>query len=251
MAKKDKDSKKPANLDELLDGLKQEHSKGLDESFKAFDAFNEDSNQLHLYNNIFYPAQQDLYNGIVGELDKIFGKNDTASVHKKEAEVKKAIVAGLKKYFTKVQPAVTKAIDSLGMDDDEAYEHLTGHYDRHVAADGRRIPSITGLAELVKGKKNTVGHIKRAIPELTGKHIEGALSKLGSQYVQHHFSKYHGSEIAGYIKPQLEKQGFEIKDKVGFAQGDLNEMLKIRSQYILHKGESTHPYVSKKEEKKK
>ncbi|MBI2146386.1 hypothetical protein HYU22_03535 [Candidatus Woesearchaeota archaeon] len=244
MAKKGE--KKPANLDELLDSLKQEHSKGLDESFKAFDAFSNEENQNHLYNNIFYPAQQDLYTGIVQELDKIFGKNDTASVHKKEAEVKRAIVAGLKKYFAKTHPAVTKAIDSLGMDADEAYEHLTSQYDRHVAADGRKIPSITGLVELVKGKKNTVGHVKRQIPELTQKHIEGALGRLQGQYLQHHFSKYHGAEIAGYLKPKLEQEGFEIKDKVGFAQGDLGEMLRLREQYILKKG---HQYVGRREER--
>ncbi len=244
MAKKDGKDKKPANLDELLEGLRQEHSKSLDESFKAFDAFSNDENQNHLYNKIFYPAQQDLYNGIVQELDKIFGKDDKASIHKKEAEVKKAIVAGLKKYFDKTHPGVTKAINDLGMDTDEAYEHLTSHYDRQVAADGRKIPSITGLVELVKGKKNTVGHMKRQIPELTQKHIEGALGHLQGQYIQHHFSKYHPSAIAAYLKPQLEKEGFEITDKVGFARGDLGEMLQLRGQYILKKG---HHYVGRKE----
>ncbi len=249
MAKKDKESKKPANLDELLDSLKQEHSKGLDESFKAFDAFNDEKNQNHLYNNIFYPAQQDLYNGIVSELDKIFGKDDTASIHKKEAEVKKAVVAGLKKYFAKTHPAVTKAIEDLEMNDDEAYDHLVGHYDQHVAAGGRgEIPSITELVKMVKEKKNTVGHLKREIPKLTEKHIDGALARLQNQYINHHFSKYHPIEIATYLKPQLEKEGFEIKDKVGFAHGEIGTMLGLREKYVLKKG---HQYVGKKEEKKK
>src|SRR3989344_9313567 len=137
MAKKDaKEKSKPKNLDELLEGLKTEHSKTLDESFKAFDEFTKEENQNHLYNNVFMPAQQDLYNGITSELDKIF-KDDNASTHNKEAEIKKAVSAGLKKYFDRVQPNITKVIKELGMDDDEAYEHLASHYDQHVGADGK------------------------------------------------------------------------------------------------------------------
>ncbi len=243
-----KEKKKVENLDDLLNSLKDEHSKNLDESFKAFDEFTKEDNQLHLYNNIFTPAQQELYNGVVGELDKVFEKDDTASIHNKEKEIKKAVVSGLKKYFGKVQPSITQAIEDLGMDDEEAYEHLVGHYDRHVGADGKKVKSIGDLADLARNKKGKVGHVKKVIPELTQNHIESAMNHLINKYGNHHFSKYHGIEIASYLKPKLEKEGFEIDDKVGFAQGELNDMLELRKKYLLKKEAK---YLKKPEEKKK
>ncbi len=245
MADKEK-KKKAKNLDELMDGLKEEHSKSLDESFKAFDEFSKEENQLHLYNNIFKPAQNDLYNGIVQELDKIFEKNDNTSVYNKEKEIKKAVVAGLKKYFDKTHPAVVKAIDNLAMDEDEQYDHLMGEYDRHVGADGEKIESLRAIVNLARGRKSTVAHVKKSIDEVTDKHIENALKQLTGRYLNHHFSKYNGVEIASYLKPQLEKAGFEIEDKVGFARGNLSDMLALREQYIRKKGSK---YLKAKEEK--
>ncbi|MBU0460460.1 MAG: hypothetical protein KKH52_01060 [Nanoarchaeota archaeon] len=242
MAKKES---KPSSIDDLLANLKNEHSKDLDASFKAHDAFNKEENQNHLYNNIFMPAQKGLYDGIVGELDKIF-KDDSASVHNKEKEIKQAVTAGLTKYFDKTQPSITKAIKDLGMDADEAYDHLTGAYDTHVGADGKKIASIRLLATAAKNKKGKVHQVKRLIPGITDKHIDSALEQLGNQHLTHHFSKYHGAEIAAYMKPKLEKEGFEIKDKVGFARGDLGDMLELRKS-ILEKKD--HKYLKKAEKK--
>ena len=69
MAEKKEEKKKPKNLDDFLDQLAQEHSKSLDESFKAYDEFHKDENQLHMYNRILTPAQDSLYTALVSNLD--------------------------------------------------------------------------------------------------------------------------------------------------------------------------------------
>lgn len=239
--------KKAKNLDELLGQLGEEHSKDLDSSFKAWGEFNKDETQNHLYNRIFKPAQTALYEGISAELDKIFEEKggDDASVHNKEQEIKKAVVAGLKKYFEKTLPSVTKSMDDLGMDENEQYEHLVGAYDEHIGADGKNVIGIRALApSMARGRKNTVGHVKKFIDQITDKHIGSALGQLSEKYAAHHFSKYNGAHIAGYLKPKLEAKGFEIEDKVSYARGSLDDMLELHKSVLEGKG---HKYLKKAE----
>jgi len=122
-------------------------------------------------------------------------------------------------------------------------------YDEHVGAG--KIKGVEGIKDtidaLVKDKKATVGHVKKKLYEQKSKHAEAALTVLGSKYTQHHFNKFHPVEVAAYLKPKLEKEGFEVDDKVAFASSDLQHLLQLRELYLEKKA---HPYVKKKEEKK-
>ncbi len=243
------EKKKPKSLDDVLAEFQEQHSKNLDESFKVHDAFMKEENQNHLYNHIFSPGQDSLYNSIKSELDKAFKGDDEAKIHGKKEDIKKAVTKGLKKYFETVQPSLTKVMDDLKMDEGEQYDYLTSMYDDHVGAGKiKGVNSIKGIEELLKNKKMTVGHIKRHLYDQKTKHIEGALQLLQSKHVTHHFARYHPAQIAGYLRPQLEKAGFEVEDKVGYASADLGELLGLRRGIIEKEG---HPYLKKKEEKKK
>ncbi len=239
--------KKPVkNLDELLVSMQEEHSKDLDASFKAWDNFTNDENQNHFYNNLFTPGQDKLYAGIKGELDKVFGKmgGDETKVLGKRKEIKKAIATGIKEYFKSTSPSYTKFMDGLVLDEEGEYDLLVKLYDDHVGAGKiEGVKSISELEYLTKDKKATVGHVKRDIHEKRGAHIKGAMGMMQNQYLSHHFSKYRGPQIAAYLKPHIEKEGFEIEDSLGYATADLGELLKLRRAVIEKKG---HPYLAKK-----
>ncbi|MBI4151485.1 hypothetical protein HY496_00815 [Candidatus Woesearchaeota archaeon] len=251
MAKEGEQKKKPKNIDELMDSLRAEHSKDLDTSFKAWDEFSKEENQNHLYNNVFTPAQDKLYAGIKGELDKVFGKagGDEAKLTGKKKEIRKAIATGIKEYFKGVHPSYTKFMDDMKLDEEEQYDFLVKLYDDHVGVGAvKGVESISELENLVKDKKATVGRLKRSAYLQKAKHSEGAINKAQSQYISHHFSKYRGPEIAAYLKPKIEKAGFEIEDKVGYATADLGKLLQIRESVIKKKG---HEYLTEKKEEPK
>ncbi len=246
----DKKEKKPSSIDDLLEGMAKDHSKNLDEAFAAHDKWTKDEHQNHLYNNIFSPGIDGLYSTITSELDKMFSKDDEAKVYQKEKEIKKAVVAGLKKYFEKVQPSVTKAIENSGMDEAEQYEYLSSMYDDHVGVGTNigqqlKIPSIKSLTDHARNKKSTVGHLKRQLSgEVRDKYITGAMMKLGTKHTSHHFARYDPHVIAAYLKPKLEKAGYEIEDALGFYQADLGELIGLRKSVVEGKG---HDYIKKKE----
>ena len=241
--------KKATNLDEVLDELAQENSASLDQSFKAHDKFMREEHQNHLFNNVLAPAQDKLYQSISSELDKLFSGNDETKLKGKEKEIKKAVLHGLKTYFNTVQPSVTKIVDELGMTEEDQYHFLTGMYDDHIAAGKiKDVPSIRSLEEIAKNNKATVGHLKRHIYDSKAKSISGAMQLLISKNITHHFSKYHPTAIAAYLKPQIEKAGFEIEDKVGYASAELQELLGLRKSIIEKEG---HAYLKKKEDKDK
>jgi len=252
MGKEDEKKKKPIkNLDDLMDSMKNEHSKDLDSSFKALDEFTKDENQNHLYNNVFTPAQDKLYAGIKGELDKVFAKSggDEAKIQGKKKEVKKAIAMGIKEYFKSTTPSYTRFMDDLKLDEDDQYDMLVKLYDEHVGVGKiQGVKSISELELLTRDKKATVGHFKRVANMQKGKHTEGAMNMTYSQYLGHHFAKYRGPEIAAYLKPHIERAGFEIEDKLGYATADLGELIKMRESLIEKKG---HPYLTKKKEEPK
>ncbi len=252
MAKEDEKKKKPIkNLDDLMDSMRDEHSKDLDSSFKAWDNFTKEENQNHLYNNVFTPAQDKLYAGIKGELDKVFGKSggDEAKILGKKKEIKKAIATGIKDYFKSTTPSYTKFMDDLKLDEDDQYDMLVKLYDEHIGVGKiEGVRSISELELLARDKKATVGHLRRAVNLQKGEHTKGAMSMTQNQYLSHHFTKYRGPEIAAYLKPQIEKAGFEIEDKLGYATAGLGELIKLRESIIEKKG---HPYLSKKKEEPK
>ena len=174
--------KKPKNLNDLLEQLRKESSSNLDESFKAHDAFTKDEYQDHLYNNIFVPAQHELYKGVKEELENVLGDDDTKLEHKNK-ELKKVVGKGLRKYFEKVMPGVIKAADALGMTEEQQYEHFSSLYDEHTAAGtqmGQRlgVKSISDLVDLAKDKKATVGKLKKSLYEMQEKHVQGALVQV-------------------------------------------------------------------------
>ncbi|MBI2103324.1 hypothetical protein HYT55_05760 [Candidatus Woesearchaeota archaeon] len=252
MPKEDEKKKKSVkNLDDLMESMRDEHSKDLDASFKAWDNFTKEENQNHLYNNVFTPAQDKLYDSIKGELDKVFGKDggDETKVLGKKKEIRKAIGIGIKEYFKGVHPSYTKFMDDLKLDEDDQYDMLVKLYDDHIGAGKiKGVRSISQLEALTRDKKATVGHIKKEIHERGAEHIKGAMGMMENQYITHHFSKYRGPEIAAYLKPHIEKAGFEIEDKLGYAISELGELLKMREAVVEKKG---HPYLTKKKEEPK
>ncbi len=246
MAKKKE--KKPTSIDDVLADLQKGHSKDLDAAFKASDAFMKEEHQNHLYNNIFSPAQDELYGAIKSELDKAF-EGDEAKVHGKKEQIKKAIAQGLRKYFDKTQPSLTKILNDMKMDEGEQYDFLTQMYDEHVGVGKiKDLQSITALVDYAKDKRKTVGHVKRHLYEQKTKHIGGALALLQNQHLSHHFNKFHKTAIAAYLKPKLEKAGYEIEDKLGYATADFGDLLALRKGLIEKEG---HPYLKKKEGKEK
>lgn len=250
MAGKNEEKKKPQHLDDVLAELEKEHSKSLDEAFKAHDEFTKDEHQNHLYVNMLIPGQEALYNNLVSELDKAFEKKDETKIEKEadREKVRKAVSKALKGYFGKTHPSITKAMDELKMSDEEQYDFLTQTYDDHVGAGKlKEVKSLRqGIEALFAGKK-TVGHIKRHIYDSRSKHLEGALNVMLNKHVMHHFSKYNPVQIAAYLKPKIEKEGYEIKDKLAYATAELGELLGLRKTVIEKEG---HPYLKKKKEEK-
>lgn len=250
MTKKEK--KKPQHLDDFLDQLAQEHSKSLDESFKAFDEFMKEENQLHFYNNILAPAQDAMYTSLVSALDKEFDKKDETKLEKEEhhKKVKRAVGKALRTYFEKTNPHVVKAMDELKMGEEDQYEHLAGLYDEFTGADPRseKNPGIRRIIDSLTRGKMTVGHVKKSISTYRSAAAEGALTDITEKYKQHHFGKYHKTQIAAYLKPKVENEGFQIEDTLGYARMGLDDLLKMR-RGIIEK--EAHPYLKKKEEKKK
>jgi hypothetical protein len=207
-----------------------------------------------LYNNVFAPAQDAMYNALVSALDKAFEKKDDTKLAKQEQhdKVRKSVGKALRAYFERVSPHVVKAMDDLKMDDLEQYEHLSTLYDEHTLA-GKVSKDYGGIRKIVDDivkEKKTIGHLKRRVYDTKSAGAQFALLKLGNQYMSHHFSKYQPTQVAAYLKPKLEKAGFEVEDKIGYAQADLGELFKLREGILEKKG---HQYLKKKpeEEKKK
>jgi hypothetical protein len=249
MSKK-KELPKPKNIDDLLASMQGEHSKDLDAAFKAHDAYTKDENQNHIYNNILAKASTEMYNSMSGSLDKSFsGKDETkikTAEHRKQ--VKKAISGGIEKYFEKAQPGVKKLMDGLNMSDDEKYDYLTSMYDDHVgvgAIDG--VESIREETEKLMKKNKTVGHVKKKLYQVKGTHAEGARVVLQSKHTNHHFAKFDKTQVAAYLMPKLEKEGFEIEHKVDYATANLGNLLGLRKSLLEKEG---HAYLKKKEMKK-
>ncbi len=241
--------KKPKSIDDLFKDMQDTHSRDLDAAFKANDEFKTEENLNHWYNNIFSPAHDEMYKAIKEELDKAFQNDDDAKTEKKKDEVKKAVTAGLKKYFEKSQPGILSRMKDLEIDEKQEYDFLTGMYDEHVGVGKiKGVDSIREIEQLAKGKRITVGHLKKQIHDSQGKYIEGALNIIVDRHTRHHLGKFEKTEIAAYLKPKLEKVGVEIDDTLGFGLSEVGDLMKWRETYLEKKG---HPYFKKREEKGK
>ena len=164
---------KPKNLEELFEEIRKGRSHELDKSFDYYEKHIKKENENYLFNDIFNPAQDKMYNTLKKELDETF-KDDEAKIHGKSADMKKVVAKGLKDYFNSVDPGVAKAVE--GMTEDEAYEHLVHQYDEHTgASQNQKIPSIRDIAEeYTKDKEVTVGDIKRELSGLRDTHAKAA-----------------------------------------------------------------------------
>lgn len=251
MAKKE-EKPKHENLDDFIKSFEMEHSKSLDDAFKAYDSFNKEENILHYQNNVFAPGQDALYETLVKELDKSFDKKDETKLDKEEhhKKVKKAVGKALRSYFEKVMPSVVKSMDEHKMNEEDQYEHLISIYDSHTRADPRN-KDHKGLRDLVDslitGKK-TVGHVKHEIYEKKSIGIQGATVDVLKKFKEEHLGRYMPHQIGSYLKPKFEKAGRKITDPLAYLSASVDKHLEDRETYLT---EGHHPYLKKKEEEKK
>ena len=245
--------KKVRHLDDVLKDLVSQQSKDIAGAFKAHDEYTKPEYQEHIHNHILAPAQNKLYEALAKELDTTFKGNDEAKVHKKKSELKKAVTAGVKAYFAAAKPSVGEILDKLKMDEEQQYEFLTTMYDEHVGANDARfaqqvgIRSIKSLVEMAEDKEATVGTAKQILYQTNPKYVQAAQTLLRNKHIQHHLGKFDKHAVAGHLMPELEKAGYTIDDKLGYATADLRELIKLREGLV--KGEG-HSYLKKKKEEK-
>jgi len=224
-------------LDDIFEEFTKEHYKDFHKAYQAHKDFSSEDNMNELFNDLFSPAQDEMYQTIKAELDNSF-QSDRDKIHGKKKEIRKAVAAGLKKYFEKVQPSVLKRIEEMEMDEDEMYETLTGLYDRHTGAltqEGQKkgIVPIRALEDITKKKKATVGFLKKQLYIQKPQHAQAALNYLVNQHWQTHFGKYHGPTLAANMKKELEKEGYEIEDKPQYMLQDVADV------HAIHKALDT------------
>jgi len=214
--KKKKEAKHIETIDDFLAKFDKEHSKDLGDAVEKHRAVRKEEYQNAYFNNLFTPAQHDLYNTVSTQLDEAIGE-DNEKLNGKKPELQKAIAEGLKAYFKKVRPSVTKALEGHKFDKpDDEYAFLVGMYDNHIGAkDGE------GLSDIVDAystnKKATVGGLKRLLHTTQVKHQEGALNKMLNQHLTQYLGKYDPIGFAQHIRPKLEEAGYEVEDKIKFA----------------------------------
>ncbi|HLD88702.1 MAG TPA: hypothetical protein VI894_00700 [Candidatus Nanoarchaeia archaeon] len=229
MSKKD-NKKKHATIDDFFEDVRGKHAKKLEDAFKHYEETSSEENQLHLFNNIFTPAQQEFYNTFVAELSKEF-KKDTEELHEKKKEVERAAAAGLKKYFEKTMPGVAKAAEDI-KDIEDQYEFLARTYDEHVGVG--KIEGVNSLKSIIKTlmkNKKTIGHLKQQLKLNETPHITGAMAIVTSKAHQHYFSTYNPYEITAYVGAKIKKDHpeLEIEDKLKYLQSEPGKILHLHN----------------------
>jgi hypothetical protein len=237
-----------SNIDELVAQLHSEHSNDLDTAFSAFDLYNQDTNQNHIYNNIIVPGQLALHSGLVSKLDQIF-ENDEAKLENKETEVKLAVTSGLENYFRNIQPSTLALMQDLDMNADEKYEFLTSAYDKQTLANtdyGQKkgISSIASLLSLTQDKQATAGHLKRKLHEAQVSHAAITSESIDNTAMQIRFSSFDEVQMARYLIPKIESAGYEIKNKAGYANLNIGQLIGARTSALENK---EHPYLQRKD----
>jgi hypothetical protein len=247
--------KKARSVDEVLEEIHKESRHDIEKSFEDYDKHTHEDKMLSHFNDIFSPAQDELYTGVKDQLEKDF-KEDTEKLEGKKEHIQKAIVAGLRKFFEKANPSVLETMDE-GWDIEKQYKWLTGLYDSHIGADNEHSKmyrkGLSGLAEgIAKDKKFTVGHFKKHIYTSKPAHAEGAVEVLRGKIAEHFLGAHEKPKIAAYMKKEAEKHGFEPEDTYEFAIKPVNEQISMR-EFLKGKGEGGHEAhgLKKKEAKYK
>lgn len=244
-------------LDDIFEDFTKKHFKDFHEAYQAHKEFTEIENLDEMFNNLFAPAQDEMYQTIKAELDNSF-ESDRDKIYGKKKEIRKAVTAGLKKYFEKVQPSILKKIEEMEMDEDEMYETLAGLYDQHTGAmtqEGQKkgIVPIRNLEVMARKKGISVGTLKKQLYSQKPRHAQAAVDYLVDKHWETHFGKYHGPTLAANMKKELEKEGYEIEDKPQYMLQDVADVHAIHKALDSGQWGEQGPkqYGLKKKEKKK
>jgi len=214
------------NLDHYLDYLHKTNAPDIDNALEEWDEFNKDENINHLINNLFTPAQDQLYQTFVKKMGK---DDDTAKLSDKKDEMKSALVESLKAYFGKVHPSVTKS-DSFkkvigDMSLDEQFEYMGQLYDSHVGAQKGRFKAVFE-SSAKRGK--TIGDYKILLSQNRIQHADHGVQVMKGRLQGHLFSKYHGPELAGRLISDFNQMGHTIDDHVTYGTLDTGRLLHVR-----------------------
>jgi hypothetical protein len=245
----DKKEKKTQSIDDVFDEMAKGNADSIKKAMKARDDYIKPENQNKLFNDLFFPAQRALYDTSISGLDNEFEseKGDETKLSKKhEDKVKKAMAKGLRAYFKKVQPSIFKSAE--GMNDEDAYQHLVNQYDEHIG--NGEVEGSTKLGDLInqmiRGEAK-VGDLKFKLAGIDKNNALAAGQILTGKYVSHHIGP-HQHRLHAYIKKDLEKKGFQLKDdrKTMFYRSGPDQLIKLKDTYSK---KETHPFIEEAKEK--
>jgi len=225
------------NLDELVNGATAP-GQTLDDAFTAYDAFDEEVAQNHMYNNILVPAQAKLYNVVTGKLADLVGASDDLSLYGKKTEVQKALAIGIKEYFSLTQPSQIRGLAALHLSEEEEFEVLAKLFDEHVGVGKfKGIQSIRAFEAMAKNKKATIGHLKRALHGQTSQaFVQAAMMTTKNEYVKRRFSGFSSMETFAYLQPKLDAANVDYEDnKVAYALGPIEQLVYFRDETLKAK----------------
>jgi len=240
MAEKEK---KIMSIDDFTNSLESTHIKDIGTAFKEYDKYNHEDNQMHLMNNVIHPAMDNFYTAFKAELNKLSKNDDKYKVGNKHKELKKAAVAGLKKFFEKADPSVLK-IEGLKdiKDDEKLYDVLVAQYDRIIGRNPGQ-QNGEGLVDIIehlsKNKKATIGHVLQHMYDARDKHSKRALSLLNQQFENHVFSKYNNSphKVGAYVRKEMKKYNWDVVDPLEFTKKNLDDYISIRQGVVKKRWE--------------
>ena len=221
-------------IEKRLTELYNKSSKNLDEAIEHYGAI-EDQKKFKLpFFNLLTDAHTEFYNTMKEHLEEHVGDDD-ANLKGKGTELKQAMTEGLKAYFKKADKrlgtTLVQAVEEHKFDDPEdEYKFLAQAYDTHIGADPKKGEGIQALVEIYSKDKNaTVAGVKAKLREDQVKHQARALEIKVKKNFNKHFEKdeYNSFTFAKYLKPLLEKAGYEIDNKLKFATLEAEEFYSV------------------------
>ncbi|MBI2103323.1 hypothetical protein HYT55_05755 [Candidatus Woesearchaeota archaeon] len=222
------------NLDELIN-VTIAPGRTLDDAFTAYDDYDSEVKQNHLYNNILVPAQTRLYNIVTGKLADLVGASDDLILYGKKAEVQKALAIGIKEYFSLTQPSQIRGLAALHLSEEEEFEVLARLFDEHIGVGKfKGIQSIRTFEAMAKNKKVTIGHFKRALHGQTSQtFVQATLMTTKNEYVKQQFSAFSSMEMFAYLQPKLDAANVDYEDnKVAYALGPIEQLVYFRDESL-------------------
>jgi hypothetical protein len=123
-------------------------------------------------------------------------------------------------------PDVLDVIDELGLDDDEALDHLSSLYD-NMHATSQDYQPIKGIAELTKKKDLTLGRLAKALLDRRSKDPQEAFRLLSGKYATHHLSKFDQHQLFKHAYGKVKDSDYEIDDKAQFVSQDSNSLINL------------------------